>query len=133
MNLAFLAVMYFFVVIIIILGFLLFKEKQLMYKLLDEKDQLQEDLSELKVERVRMSHMLKMQDESIVHLMDEPELQEGSPYLEEPEKENAKRIEIEQRVVSDVPEEELAEEPFIILNNGAFSRYEEEYYQSREQ
>ncbi|MBL1227708.1 hypothetical protein IW492_00495 [Enterococcus sp. BWB1-3] len=132
MNLAFLAVMYFFVVIIIILGFLLFKEKQLMYKLLDEKDQLQEDLSEMKVERVRMNHMLKMQDESIVHLMDEPELQEGT-YLDEPEEELSERTEIEQRVVSDELEEELNEEPFIILNNGTFSRYEDEYYQNREQ
>lgn len=122
MNLAFLAVMYFFVVVIIVLAFLLVKEKQLMYKLLDEKEELQEHLSDLKIEKVRMNHMLKMQDESIVHLIDETEqpeevLKEEFGIEERPKIENNRR-----------EEPPIAEEPVIVLNNGVFSRYEEEEY-----
>ncbi|MGC6767360.1 hypothetical protein ACYSNR_03695 [Enterococcus sp. LJL128] len=154
MNLAYLAIMYFFVVVIIVLCFLLIKERQMLQKTLYEKDVLQEHLSDLKVEKVRMNHMLKMQDESIVHLMDEPEIQEKKaqqPAIQtlreeiqrEPIKREFERSEPESSEFSKrspkkqqeaEPEiEEHNEEPFIILNSRRFSGYEDEVYRNIEE
>ncbi|MBP1046821.1 hypothetical protein I6N96_11135 [Enterococcus sp. BWM-S5] len=157
MDLAFLAIMYFFVVVIIVLSFLLVKEKQLMYRLLDERDILQEDLQALRIEKVRLNHDPYMEEEEMDHLTDdEPEYEvEFQQEIEERpqtrkhlesvfaengsverrqskermiDKENLDRTPVREKQPRDMEEEE----PFIVLNNRTLSRYEDELFRREE-
>lgn len=162
MDFTFLAIMYFFVVVIIVLSFLLIKEKQLMYRLLDERDILQEDLNALRIDKVRMTREPQMADEEIDYVMDEADYEE-EPLLEieeEPkprkhlesvfaengstershfksrerqiDKEASIRETLRETVSRGAIDESEEEEPFIVLNNRTFSRYEDELFRREE-
>ncbi|MBL1223577.1 hypothetical protein [Enterococcus sp. BWR-S5] len=164
MDFTFLAVMYFFVVVIIVLSFLLVKEKQLMYRLFDERDVLKEDLDALKLEKARRDQGgIQFEEESFTQRMEEPEYEEEPlPIVEEApkprkhlesvfaengsterthfrsrermiDKEVADREPMRKEPVrNDVPERTEEEEPFIVLNNKTFSRYEDELFRREE-
>ncbi|WP_086350030.1 hypothetical protein [Candidatus Enterococcus clewellii] len=159
MDFAFLAIMYFFVVVIIVLSFLLVKEKQLMYRLLDERDILQEDLNALKFGKLRLDQEPQMEEERMDYLMEEPEYEEESFFQIEENSKPKKHLESvfaengatesshfksRERMIDrdeldrgplrkERSEDEEEEEPYIVLNNRTLSRYEDELFRREEQ
>lgn len=162
MDFAFLAIMYFFVVVIIVLSFLLIKEKQLMYRLLDERDILQEDLNALRIDKVRMNREPQLADEELDYVMNEAHYEEEPlPEIEEEpkprkhlesvfaengsaershfrsrermiDKEDMDRESNRESLRREAMGESEEEEPFIVLNNRTFSRYEDELFRREE-
>lgn len=64
-----LLILYFFVVIIVVLTLVIVRDKQFLRSLLNKKDSQQEEITELMLEKVRLKHIIKMQDETIAHML----------------------------------------------------------------
>ncbi|OJG75344.1 hypothetical protein RV12_GL001147 [Enterococcus quebecensis] len=57
------------VVVIVVLTLVTVRDKQLIQNLLVKKDKQQEEIMDLKLEKVRLKHIIKMQDETISHML----------------------------------------------------------------
>ncbi|MEI5994626.1 hypothetical protein [Candidatus Enterococcus mansonii] len=64
-----LIILYFLVVVIVVLALVMVRDKQFLRHLLAKKDMQQEEITNLKLERVRLKHIIKMQDETIAHML----------------------------------------------------------------
>ncbi|WP_086314177.1 hypothetical protein A5821_001770 [Enterococcus sp. 7F3_DIV0205] len=62
-------VLYFLVVVIVVLTLVIVRDKQFLRSLLGKKDLQQEEITDLKLEKVRLKHIIKMQDETISHML----------------------------------------------------------------
>ncbi|MGX7413185.1 hypothetical protein [Enterococcus caccae] len=69
MNIDLLVILYFFVVVIVVLTLVIVRDKQFLRNLLGKKELQQEEITNLKLERVRLKHIIKMQDETIAHML----------------------------------------------------------------
>lgn len=69
MDINLLMVLYFFAVVIVVLTLVIVKEKQFLRSLLGKKDIQQEEIMDLKLEKVRLKNIIKMQDETIAHML----------------------------------------------------------------
>ncbi|ALS02920.1 hypothetical protein ATZ33_16490 [Enterococcus silesiacus] len=64
-----LLVLYFLVVVIVVLTLVIVKDKQFLRSLLSKKELQQEEITELMLEKVRLKHIIRMQDETIAHML----------------------------------------------------------------
>lgn len=64
-----LIVLYFFVVVIVVLTLVIVRDKQFLRSLLGKKEVQQEEITDLKLEKIRLKHIIKMQDETISHML----------------------------------------------------------------
>ncbi|MBO0422873.1 hypothetical protein BCR22_12325 [Enterococcus plantarum] len=64
-----LMVLYFLVIVIVVLTLVIIRDKQLLQNLLEKKERKQEKITDLKLEKVRLKHIIKMQDETISHML----------------------------------------------------------------
>ncbi|EOH94019.1 hypothetical protein UAW_02440 [Enterococcus haemoperoxidus ATCC BAA-382] len=62
-------VLYFLVVVIVVLTLVIVREKHFLENLLGKKDIQQEEIMDLKLEKIRLKHIIKMQDETISHML----------------------------------------------------------------
>lgn len=69
MNTNLLMVLYFLVVVIVVLTLVIVKDKQYLLNVLGKKERQQEEIVNLKLEKVRLKHIIKMQDETISHML----------------------------------------------------------------
>lgn len=82
MEIGLMVVLYFLVIVIAILALILVHDKQVLQKIISEHLVQQDKLSELRVENRRLEHTIKMQDESIVHLINGQEEEPLTPAEE---------------------------------------------------
>lgn len=64
-----LMVLYFLVVVIVVLTLVIVRDKQFLQNLLGKKEIQQEEITNLKLEKVRLNHIIRMQDETISHML----------------------------------------------------------------
>lgn len=62
-------VLYFLVVVIVVLTLVIVRDKQFLQNLLGKKEIQQEEITDLKLEKVRLKHIIRMQDETISHIL----------------------------------------------------------------
>ncbi|MBO0439940.1 hypothetical protein [Candidatus Enterococcus ikei] len=91
MDLNVLVILYFMVVVIVVLTLVIVRDKQFLRNLLTKKDIQLEEITDLKLKEVRLKHIIKMQDETISHmLISNPQYSKPLEYsksysLQEPE------------------------------------------------
>ncbi|EOI05020.1 hypothetical protein UAY_00494 [Enterococcus moraviensis ATCC BAA-383] len=85
-----LVILYFLVVVIVVLTLVIVRDKQFLRSLLEKKDILQEEITDLKVEKVRLKHTIRLQDETISHMLTS---QPQSARLEKTEMSTMKTVE----------------------------------------
>lgn len=112
MNSELLVVLYFFVVVIVVLTLVIVRDKQFLRTLLEKKELHQEEITDLKLEKVRLKHIIKMQDETITHMLN------SSPQY-------SKQIELEYSKNAIVEEHAPLE-----WDLGEYESMNQEYYQS---
>ncbi|OJG98446.1 hypothetical protein RV18_GL003347 [Enterococcus termitis] len=69
MDMNLVIVVYFLIVLSTVLTLVMIKDKQVLGNLLEKKDIQQEEITELKLEKIRLKHTIKMQDETIAHML----------------------------------------------------------------
>ncbi|WP_207694657.1 hypothetical protein DOK67_0000450 [Enterococcus sp. DIV0212c] len=69
MDLNVLVILYCMVVVIVVLTLVIVRDKQFLRNLLTKKDLQLEEITDLKLEKVRLKHIIKMQDETISHML----------------------------------------------------------------
>lgn len=69
MDIDLMIIVYFMVVVIVVLALVMVKDKQFSQNLLAKKDLQQEEITDLKLEKVRLKHIIRMQDETIAHML----------------------------------------------------------------
>lgn len=62
-------ILYFLVIVIVVLALVIVRDKQFLQKIWSNKEVQQEEITDLKLERVRLKHIIKMQDETISHML----------------------------------------------------------------
>ncbi|MDA9471752.1 hypothetical protein [Enterococcus sp. 5H] len=69
MGLHMLFILYFLVIVIVVLALVIVRDKQFLQNMWSKKEVQQEEITDLKLERVRLKHIIKMQDETISHML----------------------------------------------------------------
>lgn len=69
MGIDLLIVLYFLVIVIVVLALVIVKDKQFLRNMWDKKEVQQEEITNLKLEKVRLKHVIRMQDETISHML----------------------------------------------------------------
>lgn len=69
MELHMLFILYFLVIVIVVLALIIVRDKQLLQNIWSKKEVQQEEITDLKLERIRLKHIIKMQDETISHML----------------------------------------------------------------
>lgn len=71
MEMNLLIVVYFLIVMLTVLALVIVKDKQVLQNLFEKQEIQQEEITELKLEKVRLKHVIRMQDETISHMLAE--------------------------------------------------------------
>ena len=69
MDINLLMVLYFLVIIIVVLTLVIVRDKQFLQKIVGKKEIQQEEITDLKLEKIRLKHIIRMQDETISHML----------------------------------------------------------------
>lgn len=69
MSMHMLFILYFLVIVIVVLALVIVRDKQFLQNMWSKKEVQQEEITDLKLERVRLKHIIKMQDETISHML----------------------------------------------------------------